>query len=72
MKITDTDRIDFIEREVLSEEGTVCTFELIDMPEPQDKGPIEMFTCLTQHITGKSIRKLIDAAIVEEREGGSK
>lgn len=62
--ITDTQRIDFIEN--LLKAGDCFELDknaLIDSQPNQEDLPIQLFTVLTQHIRGESVRELIDIAI---------
>ena len=69
MVITDTERIDFIERMLVRDgpgQGCGVSIErnsLIGSQPNMEKVPVQIFTVPSQHQYGKTVREVIDIAI---------
>ena len=73
MKITDKERVDFIER-LLIKDGPgqgygleIQTNSLIGSQPNMEEVPVEIFTIPSQHQYGKTVREVIDIAIAFEK-----
>ena len=72
-KITDKDRIDFIER-MLDKNGpgegcgvNIGENTLLQSQPGMEDRPVQIFSVMTQHLYGKTARELIDTAIEIEK-----